>query len=78
MLLHQRGLDEPRIKELKKLALQVVPLLPDDQKEAEYVLGLAWVHLAFLNEHKLLGAIAEETVLDNTVLEFKRVAHASS
>jgi hypothetical protein len=76
MLLHQHGLDEPRIKELKKLALQVVPLLPDNQKEAEYVLGLAWIHVAFLNEHKTLGEIAEETVLDNTVLEFKRTGHS--
>ena len=76
MLVHERDLNESRIKELKKLALQVVPLLPDDQNEAEYVLGLAWVHVAFLNEHKTLGEIAEETVLDNTVLEFKRTGHS--
>jgi hypothetical protein len=72
MLVHERDLDESRIKVLKKLALQVVPLLPDDQNEAEYVLGLAWVHVAFLNEHKTPSEIAEETVMDKTVLEFRR------
>jgi hypothetical protein len=72
MLLHQRNLDEARIKALKQLALQVVPLLPDDRQEAEYVLGLAWVHVAFLNEHKLPGKIAEELALDTKVLEFRR------
>jgi hypothetical protein len=72
MLLHAHSLEAARIKELKKLALQVVPLLPDDQHEAEYVLGLVWVQVAFLNEDKLPGQIARETVLDNAVLEFRR------
>ena len=72
MLLHQRDLDEARIKALKHIALQVLPLLPDDQREAEYVLGLAWVHVAFLNEHTLPGEIAKELTMDSNVLEFRR------
>ena len=72
MLLHQRDLDEARIKALKQLALQVVPLLPDDRREAEYLLGLVWVHVAFLNEHKPPSDIAEELTLENKVLEFRR------
>jgi hypothetical protein len=72
MLLHQRNLDEARIKALKQLALQIVPLLPNDRLEAEYVIGLAWVHVAFLNEHRPPSEIAEELVLDSNVLEFRR------
>jgi len=75
MLLHQRDIDPSRIKELKKLSLQLVPMLPDDRQEAEYVLGLVWVHLAFLNEDKLPGN-TDELPLDPRVLEFKRAGRA--
>ena len=75
MLPQPREINAERMKDLKKLSLQIVPLLPDDRREAEYVLGIVGVHIAFLNEHKLPGEIAEETTLDNRVLEFKRAAY---
>jgi hypothetical protein len=73
MLPQPREINAERIKDLKKLSLQIVPLLPDDRREAEYVLGIVGVHIAFLNEHKLLGEI-EQTSIDNRVLEFRRAA----
>ena len=36
------------------------------------MLGIVWVHVAFLNEHMLPSEIAKELTLDNKVLEFRR------
>jgi len=70
MLRAPRNLTEARIKALKKMALQVVPLLPDDQKEAEYVLGVAMIHVAYMNDRKGLGTVADQLDVKSKLLEF--------
>ena len=72
MLRAPRNLPEARIKALKRMALNVVPLLPDDLREAEYVLSVALIQAVFLNDRKGLGTVADQLDVKNKLIEFKQ------
>ena len=67
-----QGLSAKRIKALKKMALPVVQMLPSNREEAYFVLGVATIHVDYLDGGKLVREEMGEAGLEARVLEFTR------